>query len=332
MSPTPVSNESLTKIVTALIRDGLVHPDQGPRAEQSIRTALGQERPARTSGMPKLIEVIAYLGAALVVAGVFLLMAQEWENFSNTEQVIALGVVTLILGIAGIVAATVGKPNRTDDIRRRLSSTLLTAFAIGLGLTMGRWMEIRFPTDFDEISWGVFTGSALTLLAASLLYVVAPSAFGQVTILGSAMIATFALTPPMTDSSAFFVATTLLVVALLWLAMAELGWLREQMIARALGVALAIVAAQHPVMEGSHSWYGYLLTCLVVILSVGLYLTKVAWPYVAGVVIAITLVVPEVVTDWTNGSLGAVGGVLIAGVTLLVASLIGYRMSLKAKD
>ncbi|MCO5325415.1 MAG: DUF2157 domain-containing protein, partial [Nocardioidaceae bacterium] len=175
MSPTPVSNESLTKIVSALIRDGLVHPDQGPRAEQPIRTALGQEHPARPSGMPKLIEVVAYVGAALVVAGVFLLLAQEWENFSDTEQVIALGVVTLILAIAGTVAATVGKPSRQDDVRRRLSSTLLTAFAIGLGLTMGRWMEISFPTDFDEISWGVVTGSLLTLLAAGLLYVVAPS-------------------------------------------------------------------------------------------------------------------------------------------------------------
>lgn len=332
MSPAPISDESITKIVAGLIRDGLVHQDNASRAEQSVRTALGQERPERPSGMPKLIEVVAYVGAALVVAGIFLLLAQGWEDFSDTEQVIALGVITLILAIAGTVAATVGKPSRQDDTRRRLSSTLLTAFAIGLGLTMGRWMEIKFPTDFDEISWGVVTGSLLTLLAASLLYVVAPSAFGQVTILGSAMIATFALTPPMTDSSAFFVATTLLVVALIWLALAELGRLREQMIARALGVALAIVAAQHPVLEGSHSWYGYLLTCLVVILGVGLYLTKVAWPYVAGVVIAITLVVPEVVTDWTNGSLGAVGGVLIAGVTLLVASLIGYRMSLKAKD
>ena len=102
--------------------------------------------------------------------------------------------------------------------------------------------------------------------------------------------------------------------------------------AAALGVALAIVAAQHPVMEGSHTWYGYLLTCLVVVFGVILYLAKVAWPYVAAAVIAITLVVPEAVTEWTNGSMGVVGAVLITGVTLLVASFIGYRLKASATD
>jgi hypothetical protein len=36
--------------------------------------------------------------------------------------------------------------------------------------------------------------------------------------------------------------------------------------------------------------------------------------------------VPEAVADWTDGSLGAVGGVLLTGVTLLIASATGYRL------
>ena len=57
-----------------------------------------------------------------------------------------------------------------------------------------------------------------------------------------------------------------------------------------------------------------------------------AWPYLAGAVVAVTLVVPEAVSDWTDGSLGAVGGVLVAGVTLLVASFAGYRIRAEATD
>ena len=45
-----------------------------------------------------------------------------------------------------------------------------------------------------------------------------------------------------------------------------------------------------------------------------------------------TLLVPEVVADWTGGSLGAVGGVLVAGVTLLLASFAGYRLRAEATD
>ena len=66
-------------------------------------------------------------------------------------------------------------------------------------------------------------------------------------------------------------------------------------------------------MDGTHSWLGYLLTLVVVVAGIALYLNLVAWPYLAVAVIGVTLVVPEVVADWTGGSLGAVGGVLVAG-------------------
>ena len=48
-------------------------------------------------------------------------------------------------------------------------------------------------------------------------------------------------------------------------------------------------------------------------------------------VLGLTLVVPEMVMDWTEGSLGAVGGVLVAGLTLLVASYAGYRLRAEAE-
>ena len=44
------------------------------------------------------------------------------------------------------------------------------------------------------------------------------------------------------------------------------------------------------------------------------------------VVAAITLVVPEALLDWTDGSLGTAGMLLATGVTLLVASLLGLRL------
>ena len=101
---------------------------------------------------------------------------------------------------------------------------------------------------------------------------------------------------------------------------------------RAWRVATALVGAQVPVIDGSHSWLGYLLTVLVAVIGIALYLGKVAWPYLAGAVVAVTLVVPEAVSDWTDDSLGAIGAVLVTGVTLLVASLAGYRLRAEATD
>jgi len=63
-----------------------------------------------------------------------------------------------------------------------------------------------------------------------------------------------------------------------------------------------------------------------------IYLPKLAWPYLAGAVLAVTLVVPEAVADWTGDSLGAIGAVLVTGITLLLASFAGYRLRAQAID
>jgi len=47
---------------------------------------------------------------------------------------------------------------------------------------------------------------------------------------------------------------------------------------------------------------------------------------VAGV-IATTLVVPEALHDWTEGSVSVAGALLMAGLTLLAASAVGLRLS-----
>jgi hypothetical protein len=325
-----MSTEQIPKIVAALVKDGLIQPDQSARAEESVRTALAEKHAVRATGMPKLIEVVAYLGAALVVAAVFLLLMQEWPHLSETEQVLALGIVTLILAVAGGVAAFVGNPSRQDDIRRRLTSTLLTSAALGAGVTVGRWVDTVVPTDYEQISWPVVAGAGVVIVLAALVYVLAPSAFGQVAILGGAITGMIALTDTLDSPRGIVLGSVLTLLGAIWVLLAERGLLREVMIGRAFGVATLLLGAQFPVLDGHHNWYGYVLTLVVVVICVLFYLAKIAWPYVAGAVVGITFVVPEAVTDWTDGSLGVVGGVLIAGVALLVASFVGYRLRVSA--
>ena len=120
----------------------------------------------------------------------------------------------------------------------------------------------------------------------------------------------------MTDYEGGAVGGAMFLVGAGWLALTEMRWFRETTVARTLGVATALVGAQVAVTDGTHSWLGYALTVLVAVVGIAVYLRNVAWPYLAGAVIAVTLVVPEAITDWTDGSIGAIGAVLIAGVTL----------------
>ena len=141
-----------------------------------------------------------------------------------------------------------------------------------------------------------------------------------------AFLATAVLTYTSAVTSFWNVGLALFLVGALWLGLAEIGTFREGLAARGAGVATALVGAQLPVVENTHAWLGYMLTLVVVVGGIALYLRATAWPYLAAVVVGVTLVVPEVVSDWTDGSLGAIGAVLVTGVTLLLASFAGYRL------
>ncbi len=120
-------------------------------------------------------------------------------------------------------------------------------------------------------------------------------------------------------------ALLLVATGVVWLVVTELGWFREadRPGARGRGGARG---RQVPVIDGTHGWLGYLLTSAAVVVGVAIYLARQSWPYLALAVVGVTLVVPEAISDWTEGSLGVVGGVLVTGVTLLVASFAGYRL------
>lgn len=322
--------QASSRIVDALIGDGLLDAARREQAERTVAAALTPaERPREEphGGWPKLVEVVAYLGAALVVAAGFLLLMQQWDDLSETGRVLSLALVTVVLAIAGVIAMRAGEPGgAADDVRRRLTSTLLTAAAGGAGLTVGYWLDLRLDPDWQDLYWPAVAGAAILATGAALVYLVAPTALGQLAILGGVVTVATVLTDRIRDHEGVWVGTELLLIGLVWLAMAEARWFRELTVARVLGVAVALFGAQFPVIEGSVPWYGYLLTAGVVVLGVLLYLGRLAWPYLAAAVVGITLVVPEAVSDWTGGSLGMVGGVLLAGVTLLLASFAGYRL------
>jgi aerobic C4-dicarboxylate transport protein len=90
-------------------------------------------------------------------------------------------------------------------------------------------------------------------------------------------------------------------------------------------LAIGLVGAQTVLFAGNEN-LGYALTAAVAAAGFGLYLRTAAWPYLVVGVLGVTLVVPEAVMGWTDNSLGPAGGVLVAGLTLLAASLAGLKV------
>jgi hypothetical protein len=225
-----------------------------------------------------------------------------------------------------------GLRDESNDQRRRLAGSLLTFAGVGAAILVGHVVDHAMTIEFPEVYWPGVAGALVGVVVGAIGYRVAPTAVGLVGTIAGAVTLTMTLIDGVDQYEGDAAGVALFLLGVTWLGLTEMGLFRESTIARSLGVSVALVGAQVPVMDGSHSWLGYLLTTVVVVAGIALYVTKVDWPYLAAAVIGVTLVVPEAVSDWTGGSLGAVGGVLVAGVTLLLASFAGYRIRAEATD
>lgn len=313
----PATRERSLGVVAAALR----------RSQESEPGAASDATPARRK-LPQLVEVVAYVGGALVLAAGALFVAQEWDGLGYLTRVAMLAVVVIVLGVAGAVSARVpaGTTLRApdNDSRRRLSGTLLTGAALTAAFLIGLVVDRHVDVNLHNIYWPAVAGGTLGLVVAALGYRLAPTALGVLGMLAGLVTALMNLASGVEDYWMYGVA--LFLVGVLWLGFTEVGAFREVTVARFAGVVTVLFGAQMPVADGVDAWIGYLLTLIVVIAGIALYLRTTAWPYLAVAVGAVTLLVPEVVSDWTEGSLGAIGAVLVTGVTLLIASFAGYRL------
>lgn len=305
-------------------------PASGPAADRDLSSSA-------TRGLSTLVEVVAYLGGALVLAAGVLFLVQEWANLGVGTRVTLLALVALVLGVAGVLTARISGGlgrDRRRDLRRRLAGSLLTGSALAVAFLVGYVLDEILDPRSDELYWPTVVGAAVGVLFAVAGYRLASSEVGVVGMLAGILTVEVALVDELDlmGSSGDAHGVAIFAVGVLWLLATEARWFSEVTIARALGVLVTLLGAQIPVLDDTHAWLGYALTGVVAALGIAAYLARAAWPYLAVAVVAVTLVVPEAVSDWTDGSLGATGGVLVAGITLLAASFAGYRLHAGATE
>lgn len=324
------------QVVRALAEAGLLV--QGPHAEavRVVQRVLG-ELPAPPSPLRRrLPEIGGYVGAAFVTAAVVLLVSRPWAELTTTAQVTLLAAVAAALLAATLVLARVsggeGSVRSPEHaVRRRLASTVATAgAAAGGAAVLVALLELAEGGGLgNDALIGLGTASTFTALVL-LGYSLAPSLLGLVAgAVGASYAVLFGVqATPHPDSVGTGVA--LAAVGALWLVLAERGWWRELLAARVLGLVMVVAGAQAPLAEPDGHWVAYLLTSLVAVAGFWRYTAGRDWPYLAAGVVAVTLVVPEAILDWTDGStLGAGLALLAAGGTLLAAALLSQRLRLR---
>lgn len=318
-------------LVEALELRGLLDPARHEEAVDLLAGLGGAGDAARPAALRRVAaEVAGYLGAAFVVAAVAVFVAPRWLDMSVATRVGLLVGAAALLAAGGLAVGLTGAGLRSlraeaGAVRRRLASVLLTggsvAGAAAVLVAVIDWAE-RGPSSREA-----YTGMAgfLTLaVLATLGYVVAPTLLGQAAVAVGLVAGSISAWAVVDEATTARVGLTVMVIGVLWLVLGETRLWREQLPARLLGSGMLLAGAQ--ILLPEHAAWAYPATALVGVAGFVLYAGSRAWPYLALGVVAVTLVVPEALLDWTTGSFGTAAALLGAGLALLVSSLVGLRL------
>lgn len=338
-TPRRAHDKRVLPVVSALEGHGLVDPSRHDEAVAVVDQALGGQVVEATTLRRRLAELAGYVGGALVVAAGALFVADQWMNLSVVQQVGLLVGIAVLLFAAGVTVGVTGGGLATlragtQPVRQRLASVLFTAGAVAAAAAVVVWLIDVVEQRGTEVEEGTLIGmgGAFTLIAvAAVGYLLAPTLLGQAAVaVGAGYAIPFTL-DTFGDLDPLPLGMIFLAVGLVWLALAEKGLWQELLAGRIIGAVFVVVGAQIPV-GSDQPWIGYLVTLLVAAAGFAMYVARHAWPYLAVGVVGVTLAVPEALLDWTEGSLGTAGVLLVAGVTLLGASLLGLRLRKEVEE
>ena len=333
LSSDPVLNSALDRLVERGVLDR-------SQAGAVLLEIAGRPRPPRPGLRRLLGEIAGYLGASFVVGATLLFLGEEWNALGRPGRVAIIAAMAVILFGSGLAVRWRAMPPGRywwrrwpgDDVRRRLSSTLLTGAAAATSFAAYVSLQHTAPdyatTGPPPVDSAPFVASLAGLAVVIIGYLLARSALGQ---LGTA-VAAFAAYATLLDllnvEGAMALGLGTLALGLVWAVLAWRRLMTERHFTLAIATALGLIGAQTVALSDNsgQNFLGYALTALVAAACFTAYAQIREWVVLAGGVVGATLVVPELLYDVTDGSLGASGVMLVAGVTLLAGSLAGLRI------
>jgi hypothetical protein len=270
-------------------------------------------------GGPKvgwLIEVAGYLGGGLILGGAALLVGSTWDSLGRGWQTAILaGVAGLFVAAALLVAEGPRRIRGLQGARRRVVGVLLSLTAIPAAFAAAVAVS-----DYDAV-WGFWAGLVVSVVCLLVL----PTGLGVAVTAAMSIGAVVGLVEEVWQTRPLGVGLTLVALGAAWVAVTVAGWARPKWLGLLIGFGLAIVGAQLPLAEGGTEAWAYGLTLAVAAGCLLLYRWERSLMTLAGGVIGVTLAVPEMISDVTDGAVGGAAILLIAGVVLVAASAAGMR-------
>jgi hypothetical protein len=327
--------DTLTDRLDAWVDAGLVSPDQAARiiafeADGSHHTgwspavaSASRDTEQRTSHATRpgpgssnrtsIAEAIGYVGAALALGAISLLLGQLWADLLVGGRLALVGVLTVAVFGAGL-----GLRGSSQPAMQRLTSVLLTATVAGVG-----WFAAVVADDVLELGWdasGVTVGAAMLLVAAA-LYLWHGGALLQLATLASALLtAGMSLSLSALTPDPVWYGVTFATIGVVWFLLAAGAWLTPRALGEITGALVALAGVQVAASDGP----------TVVVLAVGILAAGgLVWlavrrdqlrHLVVGA-LALFVLAPRLVFELFGDAIGAPATLLLIGLLLVLLAV-----------
>ncbi|MFF2088471.1 DUF2157 domain-containing protein [Nocardia sp. NPDC058176] len=296
-----------------LVASGVISAEQRTAI---VRAVDERERARRAPAGRVIAEIVAYLGAGLVAAGLVLFLDRAWIEIARTGRVVLLVVVAgCAIGGAVVLADGWRGVFRRVPIasagRVRLAAVLL---ALAAGAVTG---AVATAFDTRGPDWAAPIAG---LLVAVFGYLLVPSLLGMV------VVAVFGVASIVEVTSGVFVARSpwqgiaLLAFGAVWFALAAARLLVLDWAGYLIGGIVAVIGAQS-VTLGESLWRP-LLTGLIGVLCLAFHLFRREAVLVLGGATAVAIAVGQLVADYTDGGPAVASAVLGVGTVVLTVGVL----------
>jgi hypothetical protein len=327
-SLTGMDPDPLSSAMRGLIADGTLDEAQARRVEAEVRPLLASAAGAAVDAGPdetatvdddrggRLVEMLAYLGGALVLAAVCVIVAMSWDSFSRSGKVGFSGVGAAILLAAAVTL------KRLDPSSKLPPAVLAALASLASGLALGVALDGISSGSIDDPGLlGGATGIALISVPAYLAWQGWPLVLAMYP---AGLLATIWGVGQLTDAASSTGA--MLTLTAYGVIFAAVGWrIPERHVAGFLGSGTVFVAAATGGFERDSAWMALALGVALVVACFALFgRTRAAGYAVVGVLAA--LFVPAEAMSTLSGSAVLVAVVLCAvGLALIVGAVILNR-------
>lgn len=287
---------------------GLITPEQAD-AISAHEAAAGDRK------VPRWVEPVAYLGAALVALSLILFGVSVWDQLTAWSRAGIAGLITLVLLVAGWALS------RSAAAPARRAGSFAWLLSVG-GVAATAVLVTLDSLDLDEDTV-VLSTAVCVASAAAVLYLLARTALQQIALAAGIVFLLVALGAIVfTIDAVWLLSLTLFALGAIWLLLTWGGFLKPTTTGWVLG-ALLCLGVGFAGSEGQAIWSG-----LGVAVGLGIvYLsTLIDLRALLGIgVLGLVVWIPTTVTQVFQGTVAVPVAILITGVVALTVVVAAVR-------